>query len=56
MIDWDAEPDHTLPPLEQLHAEAAAICARAELRAAQDFIDLLLWHYEKRLAEGVAKA
>ena len=49
MIDWDApeEPDYTLIPIEQLHAEAEAISARAELRAAQDFIELLLWHYEQ---------
>ena len=64
MIDWDDD----LPPLEQLHAEAALISLDCELREAEVKAECLRWwaanperylslraHYEERIAPDVAK-
>ena len=63
MIDWDDEP---LPPIEQLHAEAALIALDCELREAEVKLECLRWwaanperwqslaaHY-RRIAAGAA--
>ena len=41
MIDWDApdEPDYTLIPIEQLHAEAEAISLSVEIRELEVVIE-----------------
>ena len=45
MIDWDApdEPDYTLIPIEQLHAEAAIMRLEEEAREAAVKAECLRW-------------
>jgi hypothetical protein len=45
VIDWDApdEPDYTLIPIEELHAEAARISVEVQLREHELAIECLRW-------------
>jgi hypothetical protein len=50
-IDWD----DPLPPIEELHVEAAAISRRVALREALVGVEYDLWWLRQQIAAGVAK-